>query len=625
MSYLLLTYYLLITAGIGLAGLALLKCTKLFAQLPLATRLLLVASIFPTLVNWTGFFALFRIWFLPELLGFAAAAYATRTAWLARSRIYSSISGYLRQQQQWPLAIACAVLLATFCYSHWCYVYGGSNNFPIDEIRGFSFTSSLSANYLKPAHQIDMSQPIRYGYNFFQYTAFLYSAVHGYYWPSITLWLGALVGIAIFYTGFVRFARLLVRRPSVIMDTLAVLFITFWGMDSFTQPDRLTRIGYIEFWNLRYQITQTSTMWSLLYHYLASAGLALEALVCLQSALRHKQRDYFIAAVLLMASSITFAALSGMFFSTIAGIATVVFVLLQWRNHEARKWWFARIKDTAPACLLLMAATLIPAIFIWIGGQEYMGINDRVTLLFGYGTIESASWEQWQRMLGTMHLELGTLHTAGLLATPVAIMWQLRRNMALAIILAVLSVMIFVSLCCVYAVSPDWNWRTGGLGIMILSSLMAVWLCDICSQQGKDRWRELAYFGAIAWLLYPGVANFYFEQHIRYTRCFKPSLGLLEINRLVDLHTTINGTANFSPNDMYFAGRAAVRPDHNGWTWLHVHGLPPSLKDKWFNSDFGKWPCIQSWYSSTTPDGRYADLERTKTGYQLLLTNCVER
>ncbi len=605
MPSLILVYYSLISVGIGLGGIRLLKRLEYFAPLPGYTRLLLTGILFTTGLDWLGFLGLFHA--IPPLLpviGLGLASYAAYNTHKARVKLKRYALDCFKYPL-WPLTLLVLILFATFAKAHWCYFWGGSNNFLYDEIRGASFTTSFAANYLKPAHQLNLSLPVRYGYNFFQYTAFLYSTVNGLSFPTIALWLGSLIAISGFTISFVRFTRLFVHLPSTSSSVIAVLLITFWGLDIFINPELPWSDGHIETWNYPRQITQTGTMWNLLYHYLAASGLGLEALVCLHQAFAKKQKQYLIATALLLVGSLTCATITGIFFGLCAIIILPLYLIFSWKQ-KTLVWLIRQIPTSLPITLLFLLFILLPQSFVFIGAEGYARFTPHAKLWFNDVWVEKANLHDWYDFFKTLLFELGFVHFVAFLLSPFTAYMLIRKQPMLASIVLGTLISIILCLSFVNAQSFDWYWRSGNNGIMILASLLAtVFFANTLPIATRPLRERSAHWLALMLFLLPGINNFYVDEYLRYRDCNPLSERLVNINKTLDLHTGAYKVVTY-PRNMYYAGRVPLVDNSDAWIYLHVHGISDRMR-KYFPSQKGM-PCAHTWYGDSAPNGRFADL-----------------
>jgi hypothetical protein len=285
----------------------------------------------------------------------------------------------------------------------------------------------------------------------------------------------------------------------------------------------------------------------------------------------------------------------------------------------------ARFRDSLLTSCLFVIFILLPNAFIWLGSQDYIDFHWKPVLWFSRKGIPTAGYRQWEEFLTVLWHEIGSIHVAALAFLPL-IAWKLRQhNLFATAILTSLASLIFITLSMMEANTPDFFWRTGGLGVFILSSALSVPLCGYFLPRSRSKLRHGVYWALLLGLLTPGIYNFYTQQYFCYLTCTPARSFMATINRLVDLHSPVNSMP-YPGMDIYFAGRISSHPQHNAWSYLYVHGLPGEFVKKWFtdgkDSDL---PCDTTWYGQTTPNGYYADIVSTKTGQKVFYTRCPDQ
>ena len=574
-------------------GAAFLCRCKIFSDLPRWILFFLAFGLWPVFFSWTGFIGLYRIPHIAECMGAAFALYFIAKYYSRRSNIRRWL---IESTHYNAIALGIIFLITQLLVQH-CYFTGGVNNWPDDQVRGLSFTSAFAANYLKPAHPIDLSIPLSYGYYLFEYTAFLYSAVDGYSWPSITLLIASIISIAIFYFAFLKLLRIFLPAPQKPgTELFALMAVTFYGFDIFVYPEA-PLVHHIEWWN-PVQITQMASYWNWVYHYLASAALSMTGLVCLHDALTQKRRDLLITSAAFMCLGPTFAPTTGIFFILVGMLTLTLSLATQYRTDIPR-WFFHNTLALSPTILFLMIAILLPQLFTFWGREEYLHLLKTPVLWFSRTPVASASMAQWITFGVVLIAELGTVLFIGLLATPFYI-WKMRKFFPFATLTALsLLIVIILSEFSTEAQTNDWYWRSGGFGIILLCPIIATWLFTRWMPDGKPK--RTIYWLFMLLLFAPCAFNFYSELRFRYDSCNEPAPFLADINRNTDLHTAISRTP-FDSGLVYFAGRIAVMPGNSAKEFLSIYSLSNPFLKQWFGYNGEMRPCKSTWYGSSTPN-----------------------
>lgn len=598
----------------AVAGVSALKRTAMCVQLPTWIQAVLALGLWPVFIAWSGFIGVHRIPLFTEVLGALLAGVALHAAWKYR-RAMNAWLNRRHMPHHYPIAAVALIFTAAYFIARWCYVGGGVNNWPADEMRGLAFTSAFAANYLKPAHPLDLSLPISYGYYFYEYTAFLYAAVGGYSWPSITLLAGALVAIAGFYFTFVRFTQLLTGRSDSVTWLVAVLAVTFFGQDFIAEPYWQNRYT-MDWWN-QGQITHMAALWHWVYHYLACATLCLAGLLSLHAALAQRRRDMLITGAILLCLAPTYAPITGVFFASVAMLALLLTATVEWRSGTPR--WLLREGLCALLIVLPISAfILLPQVFTFMGRESYMHLDLAPRIWFGRHPMSTASWEEWRRFFNMLYLELGPMMLTGLLALPLFFIARRRAIFPVALA-ASLVVGIFISESFVSAGTNDWYWRTGFFALPLLLAIMTAWL--FATLLPKHGWRHYGCWALLAAILSPGAYNFAAEHWLRTQHCKLPPDYLLQVNEVVELHTVIH-TPPFAPKESFIAGRVAIAPGNSAWNWLSVYSI-----STFFASDRLEWSsdspiCAGSLYGKRLPNGQFVELQSTGTIWQAQIHHC---
>lgn len=609
LSLILLAYYCAITLGIALLGLRLLRRIPLFSNTEQGLLLLLAAGLFPAAVAAIGYAQLFRIPYMPQLSGLALALYGLRQARTWRPAFPSV-------KATWPLLLAGGIFVLTLAVTHWCYLEGGLTNWPRDEIRGLSFTSAFAANYLKPAHPTDLSVPISYSYYLFEYTAFLYAAVNGLDWPTLPILMGIALSITMFYLTFVRLLRVLLPS-SIATDTFAVLMVSFYGLDIFAEGGKIAQERrHIEWWHGWHsvgQITQMASLWNWAYHYLAGAAFCFAAILCLHGALMRRKSDMLVLCAVFSCIGITFAGITGLFF---AGCIFCSTLLLLWREGGTARWLVKEIPARALIWLPLVLLVLAPQFYSFYGREPYVSFAARPHLWFVHISLHAASIDDWTEFFTLMWYELGPLLFAAFLSLPLYL-WKARGERFTHSFLLSLALGVFVAVSCMQSSTPDWEWRSGGFGFVILLALIATyWFTRLRAHvSAKLLW------GATLLLLLPCVWNFYAEQRFRYEDCKPAPQYLKTINQKLDLHVPA-AKVPFLDENIYRAGRIAITADNQANYYLHVYSLSRAFLDEHFDLASRGKICSHTWFGSNIPGSDYVEITRVHRRLVLHYQSC---
>lgn len=631
-------YFLLVTCGVLAALVLALRKLPFLSKLETWPLVLLAGGVFPALVSICGYLGIARVFLLPELCAAGAALFAL---WLAFKK-RNSIAHFCKKLLTWsnmPYVTVAILFSAIFVVAQGCYLEGGINN--LDQFRGLGFTSAFAANDLKPAHPLDLSLPVSYGYYFYEYTAFLYSAVNGQGWPSAALFIGAMFCIAAFYFSFLQFAKKLIPGFTPALGFLAVLAVTFYGLD-FLSPNSY----HGDWWNT-YQITQMASYWSWLYHYLLGAAFALAALVWLHEALMQQSSEKFFVSILFLLLAPLYATITGIFFG---GVYALIFLLAALRDRKTVSLLYFGGKSAQAFSLLVFSAIILcaPQIFTFWGRGSYLSLHEPV-LWFTQKPVSQASWLDWQQSFGLLGAELGPLHFLAFFLTPVCIYSLYKQRPAAGLIIFSLFVAIIFSLSFVQAPTLDWYWRAGNFGLIILTALTAVWTMSYIPYERNLK--SVAILSLVLALLAPGAWNFYVENMKRYNNCFAAPKAAMDINRGIGLHmaigytpeertppgkpilpepghpwshayfrdkeskVTLNSEQDVALAMAHQAGRVTITKKNPLWAFLDVYAAPAPFLLKYFS-----WKeaavCGKSWYGSSIPRKDYVkiiSLESFKT------------
>ena len=623
-------YFIMVLTGLGLAGVKTLKRVKVFDTLPAWQILLLAYGFIPAFISLAGYCKL-QI-FIPF-----AQTLCALTALYALSRIYRQrrlVIGFVRQtfQTYWAIALALLVLVAItiFLMSQWCYFEGGINN--LDQFRGLGFIAGFSSNDLKPAHPLDFSIPISYGYYFYMYPALIYRAIDGQAWPSGLLCVAALFAIFWFYLVFIKFSALFMPKLFAGWKIFAILAVSFYGLDF------LLQIKYSpDWWNLA-QITQMAAYWHWLYHYLFAAALGFASLVCLFEAFTNRRGSSALASIIFLVMTPLYSTLTGLFF---ASIFLCFFFLMCAFDHSRVIFWRTFNLNLQYVAVFMCAALVLiaPQLFTFVGHEKYLSFHFHPVFWFSRQSVFAAHLEQWSVFLLTLVLELGPLHCAALFMVP-ALVYKLSRNKnGSASLLAAFASVTFVSITFVTSQTFDWYWRTGNFGLIILSVLPILWALSRLSQIDY-RIERYAMIIVLVFLI-PGGLSFAYETQQRFINCFPAGFAALALNKNIPLSQVVGFSGNAQsqnyviPKDHLWwhtsstlseerfamkneqeaalslamqAGRAAYGATNPMWKLLHVYRADDDFLKENFNWHLAKDICQRTWYGESVPERRYIEV-----------------
>ncbi len=632
LSLLTTLYYILITVGLALAGVPLLRRLPFFAKMENWILVLLWAGFFPALVSWSGFSGINKYLPLPQLLGMAMAMFALYSAYHYRIPILNKAKVILSTWSGRAWIALFGLFVVVHGAAQWCYLYGGINN--TDQFRGLAFTSAFAANYLKPAHPLDLGIPVSYGYYFYEYAAFLYSAVDGHGWPSVALLVGSGLCIFVFYFVFAKFVKSLIPSLAPVTTVLSVCALSFYGLD-FLSP-----IEYHGDWWNYYQITQMAAYWSWLYHYLLAAAFALAALLLLGEALEQQDADKFLTSVILLCIVPLYATITGVFFACVFVFAILFSVI---RDKSVTRLFSFNGKIFAAVLMIAGAiiVTLGPQLFTFWGRQDYLSLHQPV-LWFTQKNIAGASISDWGESVTLLGAELGLLHFLAFCFVPFCIYRLYKKRPAAGLILLSLASTILLSLSFIQASSHDWYWRGGNFGLIILTATVATWMFSFLTPRRNSR--SVLLWSLALLSLVPGIWNFYVESAKRCKNCHPAMESALILNRSIDLHTAIGYPKRTPPEaharpippghpwqHAYFndltpkvtlnseqdvilsmanqAGRIAIADKNPLWAFLDVYSLPADFLRQYFNwQGRTAGPCGKTWYGFTIPQNNYVSI-----------------
>jgi hypothetical protein len=605
-----------------------------FRQIETWLLILLCAGLFPALLSWSGFLGVDRFLPLSPLIGVLAALFALYSMYRYRMLIGSKAKEWIAtwSGRAWLLLIGLFVLVHGITNA--CMFFGGINN--TDQFRGLAFTSAFAANFLKPAHPLDLSIPVSYGYYFYEYTAFLYSAVGGYGWPTVALLTGSFFCIFAFYFTFQQFVKRVVPNYRPITGLLAVCALSFYGLDFMSSNEY-----HGDWWNF-YQITQMAAYWSWVYHYLLGGAFALAALTCLYDALTRRDENMFLVAILLFCIAPFYATITGIFF---AGVFLLAFLLAVACDRSLLRLlrFGGNLAFAAGTICGIITFLLLPQIFTFWGRGDYLSFHEPV-LWFTQKAIATAGIKDWAETTLLLMAELGVLHFIALCLVPLCVVSLYRTKPVAAALLLSLAIIVVLSLSCVQASTLDWYWRGGNFGIIILTASTATWLFSFLPC--KRSFGSACLWLFVLLLLSPGVWNFYTESLKRFKNGYSAPAAALEINHAVGLHTAIGYSkeeragpqvkaAEISPghpwHHAYFrdeaskralnsqqdviitmahqAGRIAIAEKNPLWTFLDVYSLSADFLSRYFNWKGEATPCGSTWFGASIPQNTYARVD----------------
>lgn len=607
-----LIYYLLVALGVALAGGRLLQRIGLFAGLEREMLSLLALGFFPALLSLSAFSGVYRAPMLVPLLGVAASLYALYEIHSHR-QLWAGLSRSLVQHIHPPLLALFALLALCFVVAEWCYLSGGVNNWPRDQLRGISMTTAIAANHLKPAYPLDLSIPLSYGYYAYSITAFLYSALAGIGWPSVTLMLLGGFAAALFYYSFLRFCALFL--PDVDrrwLNSFAILALSFNGLDIFVSP-YANNEKQIEWWH-GYQITQLSTYWHWLSHYLLAISFGLLGIVHSYEGLRDKRREVLVLGMLFLGLAPFYAVITGLFLLVAGGVSLLAYAAFAPRRDLV--WLMQALFRHSPLLAFGGVLLLVPQLFSFVGRDSYLTFR-APTLWMVNVPLNSVNLSDLLVLARRIFQELGPLLIQGVLVLPACIyaLWRPHRFMAIFLIVTV--VLTYICVSYFFPQTPDWYWRTGGFSVMLLSVLGTLWLLT------RFRKHYAACLVVITPLLLPGVYNFSSEQYFRWQSCKPAPEYLRQFNKKLDLHTAVAEVPDFNPSLLFMAGRLSAVPRDDGYTLLPVYRLPEEVLARWFGWQ-GPALCSATLYGERLPATRYVTVSGYRSNYLINHHGCEE-
>jgi len=336
--------------------------------------------------------------------------------------------------------------------------------------------------------------------------------------------------------------------------------------------------------------------------------------------LTQKRRDLLVAAIALLCLGPAFAVITGVCFMAVAGLTGIMFLAQQYRQGMPQ-WLVRQLPVVVPIGIMLAMFILMPQFFTFWGRTGYLHWRQYPVLWFSKAPIHNATLYQWKEFGRILFLELGPVLYLGLIATPFCL-WKTRKSSPyFCFLILSLLILIVVSELYVEAQTLDWQWRSGGLAIIILCPLVATWLFN--HWMPRRAWMRIPYWLAALALLAPSIFNFYSELRIRHRNCNAPPSFLADINSNIDLHTA-TGFTTFDPNLIFFAGRIGVGPNNPSMLDLHVYSLPLDKLHATFGWSGNTYTCGSTWYGASIPNETYVKFIRAYP-FAVELAHCPQR
>jgi hypothetical protein len=574
----LLAFQTLALLGMLTAGVNAFRRLCPLSPLPPALLWLICFGASATVLTWLGITGFFRGGAMAPAMGLAFAFYAI---WYRR-QYYALLRDTYRK---WPYIVCFIAAIAVLAaIPKWCYLNGGINN--TDEIRSITLTSAFAANYLKPAFVYNFSIPLSYSYNLYEISAFLYSIVSGYSWPSLTLLVTSTAAIIMFYLAYALFLHGAFPRRNSLTILVGLLSVTFFGEDIFVFEFGLVK-GHMEEWN-RLQVSQMATYHQWVYQYLLSMGFALGTLYALAEFCENLHRHWLYAAAACAGFALTFGAITGTWL--IAAAVTFALFAIALNPRIILHGLYA-----LPLILVIAVVILYPQKYTFIARDTILSFQ-APSLWYNRIPLSMAHWSDWARELNVIRNEFGLLLTMGLLAIPFLAgeafykkQWGLLAafSMCLASVLG----MFFTATT---AAAPDWFWRGGNLMLTVVASIGTVWVHEKL-RNGIGRWLYIL----LPALLAPGIINYMVESKLRYQFCYPAPSVSRAINRSVDLnHVIVNSVYN--KFDLLISGRSLYSNYVNDYTTTY-RNYPYFLSRK-FRYSPEQSPCAETRFGPALPD-----------------------
>ena len=597
MDILILFYYAAALAGMLMGGSKIVSYGCRAAPVAAPVQWLLSLGLCAVCISWLGFSGVFR------MAGFApgaGAAFAMYALWEWRL-LYRLLREAYRDDPYvfWFIALmaACASV------PRWCYLHGGINNG--DELRSITLTVSFAANYLKPAFPFNFSIPISYSYYLYQIPAFLYASLSGYRWPSPAVAITGVMAIIMFYAIFALYIRAAFADRGKYTVVIALLCVTFFGLDIFVftdmrdawiypelfKPPRPAMNLSVDHWN-GMQVTSMAAYHHWVYQYLLSLAYALAALYALGQYWYQGHRQWLYTGIACTGFCLTFGAITGVWLcAAMALYAAVGFCFLPQRIVPALR--------CVPVGTIMLLAIMLPQFFTFIGRDALV----EWTAPVAWFTRENIGWQSAKENLLMSGKELGPLLMLGCLMIPFYGWAAVRRKQYFLIAPLCMAIICVAGATFTRAFWNDWFWRGSNLFLIAAAAVGTVWLYE----RLRRRVRARLLHTLIGLCLIPGAVNYAAETYTRWCACEVPSADIGLINEAVDVHSVFFDR-KFSNNDTLLAGR------------IYFDNDPHNFSKGYRNSDYflGRWlrmpsvqmPCDRTWFGTPLPGGVMRTISR---------------
>ncbi len=619
--------------GLGLIGVRTLYLLKVFRALPFWQVLLLGYGFIPALISIVGFSQIGTVLPVAQVICAIAALYAFSKIIIHRRNIMQQAR--YRLQTKTGIAILLLALAGTgvFVTAQWCYFEGGINN--LDQFRGLGFIAGFSANSLKPAHPLDLSIPISYGYYFYMYPALVYSGIAGHAWPSALLVTSAIFAIGWFYFLFMKFVELFLPKLFSAWQIFAAMALTFYGLDF------VLHVPYSSDWWNPLQITQMAAYWHWLYHYLFAAALGFSSLICLSQAFANRRGSSALAAILFAIMTPLYSSITGIFFAVIFLTYYALMCLTDWRRLL---FWYAFNLTPAYFVTFFFAFVIlfVPQAFTFLGHQSFLVAHAMPVSWFTQQPVFSLSANDWHLFFLTLLTEFGPLHCLSLFLVP-ALIYKLYKNKhENAALLCAFAIITVGSITFFSSENHDWNWRTGNFGLIILSTVPAMWGLSRLSEFNYRHQNKMKFFVLIFFI--PGAASYAYETQQRFAYCVPAGEAARVINQNVPLKSVISYTTkpqktlipyNIHNDHIWWhtvtsltpsrfameneqeailslsiqAGRAAYGYNNPTWKLLYVYLADENMMEKYLNWKKNHPPCMPTRYGASVPNQNYIEAD----------------
>lgn len=596
MYSLLLIYFLLIGLGASLASARLLTRILGLPGASFGMRLFFGFGIFPVIISWLGFAGFFRIPYSEVASGAVLAAYGVWWIMLGiRQRRFPVLSMGEWLEKAPPYLLVVVLVFITFM-AKTCYLTGGINNF--DDMRALAMTSSFSANYLKPAFPLNPSVPISYGYYLYETAAFFYAAVAGYGWPSTAVLAVNLYAVIFFYIAFWHAIRPYEGAMPRWGAFVAMLSVTFFGLDSLFFSERVLEARHIDWWN-RMQVSQMATYFNWVYHYLLAAGFVLGGCYCFSMLCKTKQLNWLVVAALSFALAPCYSALTG------AWAVPLVFILVIACLYCVPNIALLLVKRPITIGIIVLCGifVLLPQFFTFSYRPIFAGFSAVPQWWFSRATVFPWNWDEAIPNTYVGFIEYGPLLFIGIPLIPCLLLAGLKRRSMPWIALGAMGMIGILGLFFTTSPLADWFWRGGSLYITIISAAAFAWGCTLIVPYLSP----VLFLILIAFGIVPGFLNFMTEQRFRTLACVEPSASTIAYNGRTNLHDVIiSGSLHVDPEPFFQVGRlplvASPLLNHYGNSWTLLVDI--------LGWDTQFTPCTQTHFGSSTPSGYYVIYNR---------------